>query len=154
MGACVGGRGHRGRSEQSKGGSLLPQTKHTVTLDCRLSPLPPLEQKQKTKFPNKQVCVVSLCRRCYKKILTQLVCALVVSAVGLWSDPVGADDPGTDPLRGHRPLRDVGLPEGRLPNSTADQLPRRTVSWLGRACNTHTQRHTLVHLSRTSSSHE
>lgn len=45
-----------------------------------------------------------------------------VSTVGLRRDAVGADDPRPDTLRGHRPLRDVGLPEGRLPDSTAHQL--------------------------------
>lgn len=56
--------------------------------------------------------------------ISSAVCTVGVSAVGLWSDSVGADDAGTDAIRRHRPLRDVSLPEGRLPNSTANQLPR------------------------------
>jgi len=52
------------------------------------------------------------------------VLTCVLFAVGLRSDAVGADDSGADPLRRHRSFRDVGLPEGRVPNSTTNQLPR------------------------------
>lgn len=48
----------------------------------------------------------------------------LVSTVGLRSGAVGADDSRSDPLRRHWPLWDVGLPEGRLQNSSTDQLSR------------------------------
>lgn len=54
----------------------------------------------------------------------------LVSTVGLRGDAVGADDSRSDTLCRHWPIWDVGLPEGRLQNSTTDQLSRWIVCWL------------------------
>lgn len=53
---------------------------------------------------------------------------ICVFTVGFWSDAVGADDSGADPLRRHWPFRDVGLPKRRVQNSTTNQLSRWAVS--------------------------
>lgn len=48
--------------------------------------------------------------------------------VVIWRSAVGTDDASPAALRGGGPVRNGGLPEGRLPPGTASQLPRRTVS--------------------------
>lgn len=73
-----------------------------------------------------------------------------VFTVGLRSDPVGADDSGSDAVRGHRPLRDVGLSKGRLQNSATNQLSGWTVGWFNEHTHTHTGCGTHTHTHKIS----